>query len=181
MRYFSSSRYNEKGRSMIEMLGVLAIVGVLSVGGLAGYNMAMQKIRINKVVEELERIIQETALLMDTLSDLKEGEIYPGIDTRFLEQAVQSCSSSAQIKGPSRGNVNGFSMFNFFFYNLPTDLCQSIVMADIETVTFCDYSSGSSCQGTVFIHPRTEEALNLCKPDKDGHSKTILMRLFTRK
>ena len=54
------------------MLGVLAIIGVLSVGGLAGYNMAMRKIRINKVVEELERIIQETALLMDTLSDLKE-------------------------------------------------------------------------------------------------------------
>lgn len=26
----------EKGRSMIEMLGVLAIIGVLSVGGIAG-------------------------------------------------------------------------------------------------------------------------------------------------
>lgn len=29
------------GRSMIEMLGVLAIVGVLSVGGIAGYSKAM--------------------------------------------------------------------------------------------------------------------------------------------
>ena len=27
---------NESGRSMIEMLGVLAIIGVLSVGGIAG-------------------------------------------------------------------------------------------------------------------------------------------------
>ena len=152
------------------MLGVLAIIGVLSVGGLAGYNMAMRKIRINKVVEELERIIQETALLMDTLSDLKEGEIYPGIDTRFLTQAVQATGPGAQIIGPSRGNVNGFSMFNFRLVSLPSDLCQSIVTADIETVTFCDYSSGSSCQGTLFIHPRTEEALNLCKPDKDGQN-----------
>ena len=27
---------NESGRSMVEMLGVLAIIGVLSVGGIAG-------------------------------------------------------------------------------------------------------------------------------------------------
>ncbi|MBS6473139.1 MAG: hypothetical protein KH347_02690 [Acetobacter sp.] len=32
---------NESGRSMIEMLGVLAIIGVLSVGGIAGYSQAM--------------------------------------------------------------------------------------------------------------------------------------------
>ena len=29
---------NESGRCMIEMLGVLAIIGVLSVGGIAGYS-----------------------------------------------------------------------------------------------------------------------------------------------
>ena len=40
------------GRSMIEMLGVLAIVGVLSVGGIAGYSKAMQKWKINKAVSE---------------------------------------------------------------------------------------------------------------------------------
>ena len=38
----------EKGRSMIEMWGVLAIVGVLSVGGIAGYSKAMKKIRAQK-------------------------------------------------------------------------------------------------------------------------------------
>ena len=35
-------KYKQSGRSMIEMLGVLAIVGVLSAGGIAGYSMAMQ-------------------------------------------------------------------------------------------------------------------------------------------
>jgi len=38
---------NQNGRSMIEMLGVLAIIGVLSVGGIAGYSKAMTKYRIN--------------------------------------------------------------------------------------------------------------------------------------
>ena len=33
----------ESGRSMVEMLGVLAIIGVLSVGGIAGYTTAINK------------------------------------------------------------------------------------------------------------------------------------------
>ena len=32
------------GRSMVEMLGVLAIIGVLSVGAIAGYSKAMMEV-----------------------------------------------------------------------------------------------------------------------------------------
>ena len=31
----------QSGRSMVEMLGVLAIIGVLSVGGISGYSKAI--------------------------------------------------------------------------------------------------------------------------------------------
>ena len=44
---------NENGRSMIEMLGVLAIIGVLSVGGIAGYSKAMMKYKVNKTIEQI--------------------------------------------------------------------------------------------------------------------------------
>ena len=47
---------NQNGRSMIEMLGVLAIIGVLSVGGIAGYSKAIQKYRINKAIEQITLI-----------------------------------------------------------------------------------------------------------------------------
>ena len=46
----------QSGRSMIEMLGVLAIIGVLSVGGIAGYSKAMSKYRINKTIEQITLI-----------------------------------------------------------------------------------------------------------------------------
>ena len=46
----------ENGRSMIEMLGVLAIIGVLSVGGIAGYSKAMNKYRVNKTIEQITLI-----------------------------------------------------------------------------------------------------------------------------
>ena len=47
----------EKGRSMIEMLGVLAIVGVLSVGGIAGYSKAVEKFKLNKAMSEYSMLI----------------------------------------------------------------------------------------------------------------------------
>ena len=42
---------------MIEMLGVLAIIGVLSVGGIAGYSKAMKRYQANKVVGEIIQVL----------------------------------------------------------------------------------------------------------------------------
>ena len=42
---------SQSGRSMVEMLGVLAIIGVLSVGGIAGYSLSMRRHRANGVVD----------------------------------------------------------------------------------------------------------------------------------
>ena len=39
---------NQFGRSMMEMLGVIAIIGILTVGGIAGYSKAMEKYYVNK-------------------------------------------------------------------------------------------------------------------------------------
>ena len=45
------------GRSMIEMLGVLAIIAVLSVGGIAGYSKAMERFKVNKLIQEYNDLI----------------------------------------------------------------------------------------------------------------------------
>ena len=46
-------KLSELGRSMVEMLGVLAVIGVLTVGGLAGYNYAITKHRVNTILNEI--------------------------------------------------------------------------------------------------------------------------------
>ena len=43
---------SQKGRSMVEMLGVLAIIGVLSVGGVYGYGVAMKKHKANELLHQ---------------------------------------------------------------------------------------------------------------------------------
>ena len=50
-------KINENGRSMVEMLGVLAIIGVLSVGGIAGYSKAMNKYKINKTTDQVSMLV----------------------------------------------------------------------------------------------------------------------------
>ena len=68
---------NEKGRSMIEMLGVLAIIGVLSVGGIAGYSKAMAKFRANKTMDQVSHIVANTRILFGSQKSYNElGEAY---------------------------------------------------------------------------------------------------------
>ncbi len=45
------SSQSENGRSMVEMLGVLAIIGVLSIGGIAGYTHAMRRYLANGIID----------------------------------------------------------------------------------------------------------------------------------
>ena len=67
------------GRSMIEMLGVLAIVGVLSVGGIAGYSKAMEKWKIDKATEEYSHIIFGMLEHIDDVRKLSPQSGYTGL------------------------------------------------------------------------------------------------------
>lgn len=75
-------KQNQFGRSMIEMLGVLVIIGVLSVGGIAGYSKAMEKYKLTKAVGEYNLLVQG---LVEHLSDFKKlnsgGNVYGIADT----------------------------------------------------------------------------------------------------
>ena len=57
---------NENGRSMVEMLGVLAIIGVLSVGGIAGYSKAMNKFKINKTTDQVTMLVANIRTMFAT-------------------------------------------------------------------------------------------------------------------
>ncbi len=56
---------SENGRSMVEMLGVLAIIGVLSVGAISGYSKAMMKYKLNKQTEQIGSILDYVNIHLD--------------------------------------------------------------------------------------------------------------------
>ena len=57
----------QSGRSMVEMLGVLAIIGVLSVGAIAGYSKAMFKYKLNKQTSQIGYILDYIIANQDAL------------------------------------------------------------------------------------------------------------------
>ena len=77
---------NPIGRSMIEMLGVLAIVGVLSIGGIAGYSKAMNMYKINRwsayyteLLANLQIAFSTTGTYGDKPEDLTNTVISAGL------------------------------------------------------------------------------------------------------
>ena len=84
---------NQIGRSMIEMLGVLAIIGVLSVGAIAGYQKAMFKHKMNKTMDMISYAVARVAELetmkvgteiMDAADVVKYG-IMPDCDVNYID------------------------------------------------------------------------------------------------
>ena len=57
------------GRSMVEMLGVLAIIGVLSVVAIAGYSKAMMKYKLNKQAVTSVLFIVISYIIFQSLSN----------------------------------------------------------------------------------------------------------------
>ena len=74
----------EYGRSMIEMLGVLAIIGVLSIGGLAGYTMAMNRHRANVVSDYVSRCVVIAQTMGDGMT------VHTGACKKITGEAIPS-------------------------------------------------------------------------------------------
>ena len=66
----------QSGRSMVEMLGVLVIIGVLSVGAISSYSMAMYKYKLNKQSEQLSTIINASIRYCNDLRLIGSGGAY---------------------------------------------------------------------------------------------------------
>lgn len=89
----------QSGRSMVEMLGVLAIIGVLSIGGIAGYTMAMNRHKANQVVDYATRL----AIAAQTYggTGIQAGHNLTGTDAG-IQAPIDGVSGTASL---SDGNI----------------------------------------------------------------------------
>ena len=93
---------SQSGRSMVEMLGVLAIIGVLSIGGIAGYTMAMSRYKANEVLNAAQMLsvvaqtgVNKTGAVTETLESLGVA----GADENTLHNCVLSATyGSPEVK-----------------------------------------------------------------------------------
>jgi len=121
-------RQAQKGRSMIEMLGVLAIVGILSAGGIAGYSMAMQTYKTNLLIERIQ-------LLSSRIRTAWKNGDYSGLTNTTL---INSGKISAKdLENPFGGTLTvryGAALGKGYFYidisptPIPVETCIDLIM-----------------------------------------------------
>ena len=131
----------ENGRSMVEMLGVLAIIGVLSVGVIAGYSKAMFKYKLNKQTEQVSTVLNNALLYVGEFNTSPGSIISPLIKLGAIpENMIHGTNDNPTLFDVfnNRLNVNyyinGKSKFyaiqyviNNSDYNL--DACRNVVTA----------------------------------------------------
>ncbi len=146
----------QSGRSMVEMLGVLAIIGVLSVGAIAGYSKAMMKYKLNQHAQAVNMLINNVlqlkgqlqykpntatfyGTLLHKLNLLPDGIIYnddrnltdmwfKGIIQIYYSNDVYTNSAGQQIQ-------NDLGAISFIFdsnSNAGAEICRNIAFAAKE-------------------------------------------------
>lgn len=131
-------RNDQNGRSMIEMLGVLAIIGVLSVGGISGYSRAMAKYKLTKAQDQI------TMLLMNIRTAYATSPSYNGLTAQTAadyaiapgDMIVEADDGSKTLAGAFGGDVEVSSLGanNAYFYitmrALAQESCRSLLTSD---------------------------------------------------
>ena len=150
---------NESGRSMIEMLGVLAIIGVLSVGGIAGYSKAMNKFKTNKVADNVSMLVANIKTMYAQQSSFngltKSSAVSMGLvpdelvttypsgndDNVVLNNSFNGTvliNASNSVGATAAANTDDALSFNIVFNGLSKEACITLATNDWGS----GYSSG---------------------------------------
>ncbi len=136
----------QSGRSMVEMLGVLAIIGVLSVGGIAGYSKAMNKYKINKTTDQVSMLVANLRTLFSSQGNydgLTNGSaIRFGVVPNDMYTTASTYASNVSIKNAFNGEVlikaakardgdaNENEAFIILYKGLSQEACVTIATGD---------------------------------------------------
>lgn len=131
----------QSGRSMVEMLGVLAIIGVLSVGGISGYSKAMAKFKLTKAQDQLSMMIMNIRTAFATSPGYPSLNVTNAIDYKLVSQEMVASSTKlinafggetlvGAVSGAD-GTANG--AFQIIFNGLGKDVCVSLATSDWGT------------------------------------------------
>ena len=146
----------QNGRSMVEMLGVLAIIGVLSVGGIAGYSKAMTKFKINKSMDQISMLVANIRTLFSgqrNYSGLSnQNAISFGIIPGEMDgggAVITNAFAGDVTIGTATVNNNADAAFTIKYEGLGQEAC--------VTMATSDWGSGSS-SGLVSMNVGNSEA-----------------------
>lgn len=134
-------RNEQTGRSMVEMLGVLAIIGVLSVGGIAGYSKAMTKFKITKTMDQVSMMVANIRTLYSGQRNYSGLETANALDMGVVPAEMKGAASAggntlvnafqgAVTIGTVNYNKQTASAFRVSYENMGQEACVQLITSD---------------------------------------------------
>ena len=135
--------HSQDGRSMIEMLGVLAIIGVLSIGGIEGYRWAMDRYAANQILNELNINSAQLAMILQQHPGKKVtlslGGTYDEEEPHLATIGYPFDYGCDNISGPISPECTAIGAESYFMtvYKMNERVCR-MVSEDVTRVSYYD-------------------------------------------
>ena len=112
-------KFNEHGRSMVEILGVLVIIGILSIGGMAGYEYAYSSYQASQIQDAVSKakLIAKQGGRKSRFSSVK----------KFVEETLGKYKS---ITGTDESHplvIYENDEYTIFIYGVSNGICEKLV------------------------------------------------------
>lgn len=154
---------NQIGRSMIEMMGVLAIIGVLSVGGINGYTKAMTKFKTNSTLEALMTISANVRTVtmrtkkLDGMNLKKVAIKMKAVPSEYVKDA-ENLNPNA-FGGSIDIGVYNSRAFYVAMNGLPKDVCLDMATKDYGSAMIYAGTGDFSTTGNGYAHEMVSKEL----------------------
>ena len=142
-------KINQNGRSMVEMLGVLAIIGVLTVGSLGVVGKARQQYMISQALSETSNLIASARKL-----SCEYDEDYGSYTNMLYQSREYPDGVTAEVGTDGKAtkfiltsdielaiDADGTDKFKAKLSNIPEDACVALASADWGSRRFNAYQS----------------------------------------
>ncbi len=131
-------KWTESGRSMVEMIGVLAVVGLLSIAGITGLQYSLQLRAENDTVNAFAIAVTgaKTAELMETGCDDGDGAIadgcvikpnrYVSVQSQFTHNDPNNAYFTTETLSPVQVQIEGNDGYTVSIAGISQHVCEQI-------------------------------------------------------
>ena len=152
-----NDKRNQSGRSMIEMLGTLAIMGVLTIAGIAGYRYAITKQNAQDIIQSVSLMAVSASTQLSMTNTFSLSEFDDKIKGAYPVEGLETYGN-----GP---------LFAVRISQIPADVCRQILRLNWQ----------QPVEIALQNQPASAENLDLCQSENtmdfvftdtlDGHDK----------
>ena len=168
----------QKGRSMVEILGVLAIIGVLSVGGIAYYRYSLEKNKINTALNNA------MLLAVNTMNFFKEKDLQEHVgenDEHGVEKAWNisdharrfgyltdgqnpwNRSSDVEVFLNKENKTVSIPTIEIYFKDVPEFACQRIGFQNTDDLVYVAIVDAAGNEIVTTLGNTPSEFIEKCK------------------